>query len=568
MPVFLAASRAGDVVGRLQRGRRMRSVLPCLVIFLACSGHPDGEGDDCGPTRACPMGFACDDVARRCVRVADAPDAAVAPADAAVEPPDAAIETADAAVEPPDAAAAPDALVEIETMIERGPPALTASRAAELAFTASLAGATFACSLDGAPFEACLSPRRLADLAEGAHTFAVRASLGAVTDATPATRTWRVDATAPETTIVSGPPAHQDTTEATFTFTCDGAPCTFACALDGAAFAPCDPEGATFGGLAAGEHTFQVFATDAAGNDDETPATRRFTVILGGFATVLTSRPPALTRSTTATFAFACHLDGEEAPCAFRCTLDGVEADCVSPDTHASLGEGEHDYSVRGTLSGVAATPAAASFTIDTTDPTVRITAGPSGGTVGSPVTFRYAASEPATFSCGLDGDRDGCPSSGKSFTLASGGYTFSVVAIDGAGNRSAPASASFAVDADGPDLAISSPGAAADCAVTLAFAATDPSAPVTFRCAMDVEPLASCATGERFLLEAGEHEALVEAADGLGNASRETRAFVVSRRTATSVPACAELGKPCQVDCECCPLYECNGGVCTFDPG
>ena len=63
---------------------------------------------------------------------------------------------------------------------------------ASFAFTSTETG-SFACSLDGAPFAACSSPKAYSALAYGTHTFAVRAAdYAGNTDATPATRTWTV----------------------------------------------------------------------------------------------------------------------------------------------------------------------------------------------------------------------------------------------------------------------------------------------------------------------------------------------------------------------------------------
>jgi PASTA domain len=52
---------------------------------------------------------------------------------------------------------------------------------------------------------------------------------------------------------------------------------TYRCSLDGAAPAPCaTPQ--ELSGLAVGTHTLQVWATDAAGNEDPSPATRTWTI--------------------------------------------------------------------------------------------------------------------------------------------------------------------------------------------------------------------------------------------------------------------------------------------------
>ena len=85
------------------------------------------------------------------------------------------------------------------------------------------------------------------------------------------------DLTPPETTIDSGPADPSNTATATFVFSSNESPVSYACALDNAAFAACESP-ATYTALADGVHTFRVRATDAAGNTDPTPATRSWTV--------------------------------------------------------------------------------------------------------------------------------------------------------------------------------------------------------------------------------------------------------------------------------------------------
>jgi hypothetical protein len=103
---------------------------------------------------------------------------------------------------------------------------------------------------------------------DGIVTLTLRAADAAGNTGT-ATATVVVDVTPPETTITA-----QDGTG--FTFAANE-PATFACSLDGAAFAACtSPAG--YAGLASGEHTFAVRATDAVGNVDASPATVAFTI--------------------------------------------------------------------------------------------------------------------------------------------------------------------------------------------------------------------------------------------------------------------------------------------------
>jgi hypothetical protein len=86
-----------------------------------------------------------------------------------------------------------------DTSISSSPAALTTSTSAVFTFTSepmsTLTG--FECSLDGAPFGACNSPVTYSGLAEGSHTFDVRAVAGTLKDPTPASFTWMVDHTGP-----------------------------------------------------------------------------------------------------------------------------------------------------------------------------------------------------------------------------------------------------------------------------------------------------------------------------------------------------------------------------------
>jgi hypothetical protein len=85
-----------------------------------------------------------------------------------------------------------------ETTISSSPPAVTASPDAAFAFSTDEAGSTFECSLDSGAYATCTTPQSYTGLAEGAHTFSVRATDGAAnTDATPALHAWTIDATRP-----------------------------------------------------------------------------------------------------------------------------------------------------------------------------------------------------------------------------------------------------------------------------------------------------------------------------------------------------------------------------------
>jgi hypothetical protein len=87
------------------------------------------------------------------------------------------------------------------------------------------------------------------------------------------------DATAPQTTIDSGPAAGSTTGDSTptFVFGSSETGSTFACRIDDGEPFACT-SALTLDALAAGAHTFSVTATDPSGNEDGSPASRRFSV--------------------------------------------------------------------------------------------------------------------------------------------------------------------------------------------------------------------------------------------------------------------------------------------------
>jgi hypothetical protein len=88
---------------------------------------------------------------------------------------------------PPDTAA-PD------TTIGSGPAPTTTSTTATFSFSATEAGATFECSLDGAPFAPCRPDTPYGGLTTGRHDFWVRArDLAGNVDATPAHHAWTIE---------------------------------------------------------------------------------------------------------------------------------------------------------------------------------------------------------------------------------------------------------------------------------------------------------------------------------------------------------------------------------------
>jgi sugar lactone lactonase YvrE len=128
----------------------------------------------------------------------------------------------------------------------------------------------FSCSLDNGAYVSCNSGDSF-PVTEGAHTFKVKATDLAGNTGVSATRHWTTDLTPPTVQITNGPSGITGVTSATFQFNSpsDPATATFQCNLDGAGFASCTT-GINYTSLPAGQHTFQVFATDPNGNVSST----------------------------------------------------------------------------------------------------------------------------------------------------------------------------------------------------------------------------------------------------------------------------------------------------------
>jgi hypothetical protein len=201
------------------------------------------------------------------------------------------------------------------------------------------------------------------------------------------------DTTAPNTTISSGPNGPTNDATPTFAFDSDEAGATFSCRTDSGAWTDCSSPWTTTA-LDDGDHSVSVRAGDTAGNTDESPAERSFTVDTTAPETTITSYPPATSTSDGGSISFTV----DEAGATSQCRVDtGEWADCASPYEVSGLQQGQHTVAVRSTdaAGNVESPGATASWTVDvppggdpggpppTTDapPTAHLTA-PAAGTV------------------------------------------------------------------------------------------------------------------------------------------------------------------------------------------
>jgi hypothetical protein len=403
-----------------------------------------------------------------------------------------------------------------ETTIDAGPSGLSASTLASFSFTASEPGSTFECKLDGGAWQSCTSPRALAGLSQGSHTFRVRATDPAGnTDASEAVRGWTVDTVAPDTTITGGPSGPIASTSASLSFA--GEPgAQFECKLDDGAWQSCSsPRALT--GLSQGDHTFRVRASDAAGNTGP-EATRSWTVDTVAPESSIGAGPAGTVASTAAGFSFS----SPDPDAQFECRLDGGQwSACSSPRALTGLSQGPHTFRVRAIdPAGNTGPEAVRTWTVDTLAPSSSITGGPTGTVASGSASFGLSSSEPGSFECQLDGGPwEACSSPHAVGGLADGSHTLRVRATDAAANTGPEATRTWIVDTVAPDTTITGgpSGPTASTSAGLSFS-SEPGA--QFECKLDDGAWTTCSSPRALTgLSQGPHTFRVRARDSAGNA-------------------------------------------------
>jgi hypothetical protein len=121
----------------------------------------------------------------------------------------------------------------------------------------------------------------------------------------------------------------------------------------------------SYANLAEGWHTFQVQATDQAGNVDPFPAERSWTIDVTPPQTTINSGPSGTSQSNVATFAYS----SSEGTSTFQCAVDaGSFEPCPSAaKMYDDLKNGSHAFRVRATdvAGNTDGTPATRGWSID-----------------------------------------------------------------------------------------------------------------------------------------------------------------------------------------------------------
>jgi predicted phage tail protein len=197
----------------------------------------------------------------------------------------------------------------------------------------------------------------------------------------------------------------------------------------------------TFGNAQAGT----TYAASSSFSLDLTPPTQTPSITAG-------PTNGSLVSSTSASFSFS----DSETGVATQCQLDGgTWGSCASPKSYSGLAQGTHTFSVRGVDGAGNPGPSSSrSWVVDTAAPPApTLTDKPDDPNSSAISTFTWTDSEsPLAFMCSVENGPYQACTSPFTFTVTvntsnNGQHQFAVVAIDQAGNQSAPATYKWKVD-------------------------------------------------------------------------------------------------------------------------
>lgn len=374
------------------------------------------------------------------------------------------------------------------------------------------------CQADGGSWGACSLPtfHTMSNLAEGAHSFRVRASDTAGNQGMSPLLSWSVDLTSPTIGAASLITATDVTASFLFSATDPNGSGVekFQCRLPNvySAWSDCaSPK--TFNGLAPSTaYTFYVRAFDQAGNASAEGSLAFSTLAVppGFDGCYFTSAVPPYSRLRTQSFAFAC-VSPTATISSVECRLDyGAWTNCATQTSHqvTSLSEGDHLFAVRYVDSQAGRSPASTvGWRVNSTLPVAEITSAQTN-TLTPAFVFRgrdSAGGSVSNFQCRLT--REGATvidwaSCASPLNLSSGvvpekPHVFSVKVFDLAGNESLPVDYAWTAPATQPPSCVVQTafggGFRKNTSETIAFACTSVAPLASYECRMNGQAWSAC---------------------------------------------------------------------------
>ena len=299
-------------------------------------------------------------------------------------------------------------------------------------------------------------------IAEGTHAITATANNGVVTSLRSPPLAVIIEITPPTPSIVTYPPNPDTSTNPTFTFSANHTS-TFTCSLDSAVPTACTSPLSPSVGL--GPHTFDVLATDLAGNFNPAPASYAWTVLppapsepaLAAASDTGLSNNDGITNAAAPVFSGNC-TDGDSMQLVDAGSPVGASPVCSGGaySIGVALVEGNHSIGVTATRSGYTSLSSAQlTVVIDRTPPLAPTITGPSG-TAGATTSITGTAAETTGLITVFEGATTVCTTLGPfasgnwscNPSFSNGAHTIKATQTDIAGNVSVP-SPTFGVSVD-----------------------------------------------------------------------------------------------------------------------
>ena len=220
------------------------------------------------------------------------------------------------------------------TTFAQAPAALSNTANATFTLSGSKTKLTWLCSGDGGAWTPCVSTFTLTGLKEGTHSLKVKATdrWGVVEDP-PATFTWTIDLTAPETFVVATKPTKGVPAVGSFG---SEAGASFECRLGDGDWVACPATGRL--PFVTAPVQLAVRAVDAAGNVDPSPATIELDPVAPGASVLFSGGARSFL------------IGGNRSVSGLQCSLDGAQpGDCPWPLDFTGLAYGAHQLTISDT---------------------------------------------------------------------------------------------------------------------------------------------------------------------------------------------------------------------------
>jgi hypothetical protein len=177
---------------------------------------------------------------------------------------------------------------------------------------------------------------------------------------------------------------------------------------------------------------------------------------------------------------------------------------------------------------------------VDGTAPVVTLISQPTNPSNVTSPSFGFSASEPAAFTCKVDGDAFATCTSPTSYTLGNGAHMFTVRATDAAGNTDEE-SYGWTIDTVAPTVTITQkPNNPSNVtAPSFGFTATEPA-----QCKLDAGPFEACTSPKGYSnLDDGPHTFTLKATDAAGNTDEESYGWTIDTRAPAVAVTSGSLG-------------------------